>query len=192
MRPLIERDLNTAHDRLAVPAISIVNNDQKQLSPQLVFLQMHDTEPGVVASELFIDPQTVNDMYSSPNRKAAMLKVIKSALGTPGAEDIPYLVPLRTALFDLGIRADIAVSVAEFWLAEDSNPDNHTPPSQRPDRQSVLGVIVHTRTHSYGTFLPIETRDGKLHVDYAPVDTNNIGLRGPMTIQEPDDITPNV
>lgn len=177
MRPLTEKDLRATHDCMATVAAAIVNGGQ-EAQPMVAFFEMHASEPGVIHGHYLVDSSLVSLMHESDT----LLPAVKATLGTPGHQSP---VPLRKALLDQGIRADIAVQVTEGWAAP--NDGSSTRPSERADRVETLVVLVHVRTYSYANFMPIETANGKRHVQLRPLVVDGV-LGGGMTIQGFEDM----
>lgn len=187
-RPLLQKDVDAAYEHFARVACDLVNEGHTAF-PQVVFVQMHDAEPGVIANFYTVDPEIVlrlNNLGSAGKR--ALATVIAASLGDADAS--PY--PLREALIESRVRADIAVQLSEAWVAVGVPKDDalrELQPSQRVDRTEALVVLAHVKGHTAGQMMPITTTAGRRSVEFVPLLSHRGGLiGGDMAMQGWDDV----
>ena len=187
-RPLLQKDVDSAYEHFARVACALVNEGHTAF-PQVVFVQMHDAEPGVIANFYTVDPEIVLHLNNKGSAgKRALSKAIAASLGDEDASPLP----LRQALLASRVRADIAVQVSEAWVAVGVPKDDALrvlPPSQRLDRTEALVVLLHVKGHTVGQMMPITATAGRRHVEFVPLTSHRGGLiGGDMAMQGWDDV----
>jgi hypothetical protein len=188
MRELTPEDLTVVYEAMAEQAIGIVNAG-KEASPQLFFFQVDDDRPGFFLHVRAVDPKLISVLHAQPNTLRVMRHTIAATLGS---ETTTSPFPLRQSLIDEGVRPDIAVHISEVWIAKavpKDDPLRGLPAGERLDRMSALAVYVHVKGHTYGEVMPIETVDGKRHVELRALRLDGSAqLGGDFTMQGWDDV----
>jgi hypothetical protein len=157
MRELTHEDYAAAYEMCARMAVVEINSGGEP-PPMLFMLAMHDKEPGTIVELGIFDPHAINAMQATAEGKDALLQLVRILLGEDGAK-----LKMKS-----GRAPDIAVHVSEAWGVTRNAENRHVMASQCPDRRDVLMTVVHAGGRSFANSLPVETVDGKRHVELAP------------------------
>lgn len=159
-RDLEIADITAIYNFHAKAAVSIINERDQDLMPQLVMVRMND-EPGHIGEVMLADPGLVNALQRTHHSKQVLMTIVRLLLNS--GETAP----------------DAVVHVSEAWAVESSRGsrdaqgllDGHEGVKDHPNRTEALMVNIHTRARSYTGMCPIESDGKKRRAVFKPLDT---------------------
>lgn len=163
------------YEFFAKTAVKLFNESVlKECAPQLFLLELELGRSGIIKRMVPVHPDMAAMFFQSDPAKDLLSLFLRRMLGP---ETLAASEEMQSAL-GLG-HVDAVVQISEAWLAHGAH--DKRPPSERPDRQEVVLVCVHTREGSFMGMNPIQDHPER-RCEFQPLAFPPGRLEGRLTV----------